>query len=36
VIDHAGDAVSEAAAAGTDTVESAIGYTLLSNFENLT
>ena len=36
VIDNAGDVVTEAASAGTDTVEIAVAYTLADNFENLT
>ena len=36
VIDVAGDIVSENASEGTDTVLSALTYTLLANFENLT
>jgi Ca2+-binding RTX toxin-like protein len=35
-VDQAGDVVTEAASAGTDTVQSAITYTLGSNLENLT
>jgi VCBS repeat-containing protein len=35
VVDDAGDTVSEAAGAGTDTVESAIDYLLGANIENL-
>jgi Ca2+-binding RTX toxin-like protein len=35
ILDDAGDVVSEAAAAGTDTVQSAGGYTLGANIENL-
>jgi Ca2+-binding RTX toxin-like protein len=35
-IDDAGDVVAENADEGEDTVESAISYTLLENFENLT
>jgi Ca2+-binding RTX toxin-like protein len=35
VVDNAGDLVMEAASAGTDTVRSAISYTLGSNLENL-
>ena len=36
VVDNAGDVVTEAASAGTDSVESAITYTLTGNVENLT
>jgi Ca2+-binding RTX toxin-like protein len=36
VIDNAGDVVTEAAAAGTDLVQSSITYTLGSDVENLT
>ncbi|HEX3860243.1 MAG TPA: MJ1477/TM1410 family putative glycoside hydrolase [Stellaceae bacterium] len=36
VVDNAGDVVTEAAAAGTDTVQSSISYTLGANVENLT
>ncbi|HYD18830.1 MAG TPA: type I secretion C-terminal target domain-containing protein [Patescibacteria group bacterium] len=35
VVDAAGDVLSEAASAGTDTVNAAITYTLGTNFENL-
>jgi trimeric autotransporter adhesin len=35
-VDDAGDVVSESANAGTDTVESSIGYALGANVENLT
>ena len=35
-VDDVGDVVTEAASAGTDTVQSAITYTLGSNVENLT
>jgi Ca2+-binding RTX toxin-like protein len=35
-VDNTGDRVIEAAGAGTDSVSSAITYTLLDNFENLT
>jgi Ca2+-binding RTX toxin-like protein len=35
VVDNAGDGVTEAAAAGTDLVQSAITYTLGANLENL-
>ncbi|MFC5460638.1 beta strand repeat-containing protein [Massilia niabensis] len=35
VVDQAGDKVSEAAGAGSDTVQSGITYTLGDNFENL-
>ncbi|MGH9195411.1 MAG: calcium-binding protein, partial [Acidimicrobiia bacterium] len=34
-VDHAGDTVSEAPAAGTDTIESWVSYALPSNVENL-
>jgi len=34
-VDHAGDTVSEAPAAGIDTIEFWVGYTLPSNVENL-
>jgi VCBS repeat-containing protein len=36
VVDNAGDIVTEAANAGTDTVSSSISYTLTDNVENLT
>jgi trimeric autotransporter adhesin len=36
VVDNAGDVITEAASAGTDTVESSITYTLGANIENLT
>ena len=36
VVDNAGDSVTEAANAGTDTVQSSISYTLTDNVENLT
>ena len=36
VVDEAGDVVTEAAVAGTDTVQSEISYTLGANLENLT
>jgi len=36
VIDHAADVVTEAASEGTDTVQSAVSYTLADNVENLT
>ncbi|HWR38622.1 MAG TPA: RTX toxin [Patescibacteria group bacterium] len=36
VVDDAGDAVTEAAAAGTDLVQSGISYVLGANLENLT
>ena len=35
-VDVAGDVVTEVAAAGTDTVQSAVTYTLAANVENLT
>jgi Ca2+-binding RTX toxin-like protein len=35
VVDNAGDVVTEGAAAGTDTVQSSITYTLGANLENL-
>lgn len=36
VVDNASDVVTEAASAGTDTIETALTYTLGSNLENLT
>ena len=36
VVDNAGDIVTENANEGTDTVQSAISYTLGANVENLT
>ncbi len=36
VVDNAGDVVTEAASAGTDTVQSTVTYTLGANVENLT
>src|SRR5207247_965968 len=36
VVDNAGDVVTENAGEGTDTVQSAITYTLGANVENLT
>ncbi|HEX8010733.1 MAG TPA: calcium-binding protein [Casimicrobiaceae bacterium] len=36
VVDNAGDVVTEAAAAGTDLVQSSVTYTLSANVENLT
>ncbi len=36
IVDNAGDTVTEAASAGTDTVQSNITYTLGTNVENLT
>jgi Ca2+-binding RTX toxin-like protein len=36
VRDNTGDILTEAAAGGTDTVQSSLSYTLLANFENLT
>ena len=35
VVDNAGDVVSEAASAGTDTVRSSVTHTLEANVENL-
>ncbi len=36
VVDDAGDVVSEASSAGTDTVRTTVSYTLAANIENLT
>ncbi|TCS72644.1 VCBS repeat-containing protein [Sulfuritortus calidifontis] len=36
IVDNSGDAVTEAASAGTDLVYSSVSYTLTSNVENLT
>jgi len=36
IVDHAGDAVTERAAEGTDTVQSSVAYTLGANVEKLT
>ncbi|BCM25591.1 calcium-binding protein [Methyloradius palustris] len=36
IVDNTGDAVTEAANAGTDTVQSSVSYTLATNVENLT
>ena len=36
IVDNIGDIISEAAAAGTDSVQSGVTYTLSSNVENLT
>ena len=36
IVDHAGDAVTEAADQGTDTVQSSVTHTLTANVENLT
>jgi Ca2+-binding RTX toxin-like protein len=36
VVDNAGDVITEAASAGTDSVQSSVTYTLAANVENLT
>ncbi|TMJ12581.1 MAG: hypothetical protein E6G94_13420, partial [Alphaproteobacteria bacterium] len=36
IVDDAGDVVTEGASGGTDTVQTALGYTLGANLENLT
>ena len=36
VVDNAGDVVTEAAGAGTDTVQASVSYVLAANVENLT